>query len=453
MDKTFAIKSLIVLVVLSLVYSVFWFFKTGQTEKQVSNFISENSAYISAGEVAVSGFPLSQKVTIEDLKFTIPNPAFSQYQVVVKHLEADSGIFNNNFSISIFEQVTVQDSDNNSNAVEFAKNPEISLSVIDGVIAKFTYKDSGYKILDSEKNVVYAATGSVVTFDSTAEDAGKIKNKITVNIKDIEGFDIMNIYKNAAEKRVIEGIKTGEISIGSGSAPVVEGAPVAPDSTVVASTEPAKVETPPTVLPVVAEGTAVMAAPALAPVANPADAVVKSNFVLDVDYVLTPTNQGDQNQQITTDPSQIQETPVQYSKAVTINSLEFSNPTYKITVNGQMNSFQDDNLPSGAVTVTFENVSHVVSHVVTGLNQIVEQRKSGATDVQTADLTSPNPAGEDSYQAFLKKLATNLSAVTKELAQKNQLSKDDVAVFDVRREKNIEFLVNETSSREILGKF
>jgi hypothetical protein len=43
--------------------------------------------------------------------------------------------------------------------------------------------------------------------------------------------------------------------------------------------------------------------------------------------------------------------------------------------------------------------------------------------------------------------------VTKELTSKNPLSKDDVAVFDIRREKNIEFLINETPMREILGKF
>ena len=39
------------------------------------------------------------------------------------------------------------------------------------------------------------------------------------------------------------------------------------------------------------------------------------------------------------------------------------------------------------------------------------------------------------------------------MAAKNPVSKGDVAVFDIRREKNLEFLINETSIREVLGKF
>ena len=45
---------------------------------------------------------------------------------------------------------------------------------------------------------------------------------------------------------------------------------------------------------------------------------------------------------------------------------------------------------------------------------------------------------------------TNISS---EIALKNSASKDEIAQFDVRREKNLEFLVNEVSVREIVGKF
>jgi hypothetical protein len=36
---------------------------------------------------------------------------------------------------------------------------------------------------------------------------------------------------------------------------------------------------------------------------------------------------------------------------------------------------------------------------------------------------------------------------------KNQLSKEDLAVFEIRREKNLDFLINETPIREVMGKF
>ncbi len=79
MNKGIVIKTGIVLVVFAVIHSIFWFFKTGQIEKQINNFISENSANVSAVEVKVSGFPLKQTVAISDLKFSLPNPALAKY--------------------------------------------------------------------------------------------------------------------------------------------------------------------------------------------------------------------------------------------------------------------------------------------------------------------------------------------------------------------------------------
>ena len=495
MSKSIVIKSGIILLVLGAIHSVFWFFKTGQIEKQVNNFISENSAYVSSGEVAVSGFPLAQKVSIKDLKFTLPNPALNKYQITVKSLEATAGIFNNNFSVVLLEQVLVQDNENtNSGYVEFSKEPEITASISDGMISKFSYLDSGYRVLDAEKNVIYAASSSTFSVESSIEEGDKIKTKIIANLKDIEGFDIINAYKNSSEKKIIEGIKTGEITIGNNAAsadalivatpnldaaatiPAMPANPIDP-SISAASTSPAPAmasATPqdPNAAPTKTEDLA-------AALSN--NNLVKSNFAMDIEYTLVP-NQSEQQSQVPTDPSQIQDTPVQYSKVIKINNFEFSNPLYKISLNGQLNAFQDDALLSGAVTMKVEKIDNLVNHISTGLSQIADQKKPVA-EIQSGDLAAaevtpvtqpsspsvapavsdvaapqnpvaPTPsATSDSYQTFLKRFASNLPMVTKELTSKNPLSKDDVAVFDIRREKNIEFLINETPMREILGKF
>ena len=59
MKKGIVVKIVVVLAIIASAHSIFWFFKAGQVEKQIQNFISENSAYISSGEIAVCGFPLS----------------------------------------------------------------------------------------------------------------------------------------------------------------------------------------------------------------------------------------------------------------------------------------------------------------------------------------------------------------------------------------------------------
>jgi hypothetical protein len=106
MKKSLIIKLSIVLVVLVLSYCVFWFFKAGQSEKQINKFIADNSSYISSGEIAVSGFPVAQKISISDLKITVPINLIAKRQIVIKQLQANSGIFSNDLGL-IFTQFFV----------------------------------------------------------------------------------------------------------------------------------------------------------------------------------------------------------------------------------------------------------------------------------------------------------------------------------------------------------
>ncbi len=478
MNKTIIVKSSVILVVLGVAHSVFWFFKTGQIEKQINNMISENSSYMSAGEVSVSGFPLNQKISVKDLKFSIPNPAFSKYQVTITNLEANSGIFSNQFSVSKIEQVSVLDTDSNiSGLVEFNNQPEISATISDSMITKFSYKDLGHRVTDADKNTIYTSGSAEFSLESNQEENEQIKTKVLATIKDIEGFDLLSVYKNSSEKKVIEGIKTGEITIGNSTNPS------APASDVVNTSASAPATTTSNQNPSTTNTTtdsSGVTSQDLTPA--PSMNMVKSNFIFDAEYLSTPVQNGDT--QVQNDPTQIQETPVQYSKSVKINNLEFSNPLYKILVNGQIDSFQDDSLPSGSVTVKIEKSESLITYVKNGLTQIAEKKKEEPATVQSADLNASNsiPAStstattetaattpatpsaenntnnqpiveEDPYQIFLKRFVSGLEPIAKELSAKNPLSKDDVAVFDIRREKNLDFLINETPTREILGKF
>jgi len=452
MIKNILIKLFILLVVAALSYSVFWFFKVGQVEKQINKFISENSSYVSAGEISVSGFPMSQKITVQDLKFTIPNALVGNRQVVVKQLEARAEIFSSEFSVALIDPVSLADISGNIFGVEFSQAPQISISIAGGKIVKFNYQDSGYRVLDAEKKLIYAASASTFTLDSSTDESEKTTAKISINIKEIEGFDVMNAYKNAFEKRIVDGIKTGEIAVG--------GIAVASDLAAADATKPTDVKaaaliTPPALVSANAAPEAVKTEELGNAVANAE--LIKSNFIADLEYVLTPvqtTVASEQPQIPSSDPVQIQEAPTQFSKTVKINSLEFSNPLYKVSINGEMNSFADDNMPSGAFTLKIEKIETLVSYIAAGFTQIATEIKPEvATEVRSSDLTSNGLPVEDSYQNFLNKISANLAAVAKEMAAKNAVSTENIAQFDIRREKNLEFLVNETSVREILGKF
>lgn len=491
MGRNIAIKLAILLVVAALVYSVFWFFKVGQVEKQIKEFVSNNGSYVSVGEVVVSGFPLAQKITIKNLKFTIPNAALDKNQVLVPHLEATAGILASDYKIALVEKVSVQDPDGNLATVEFAKDPEINVSILDGNIAKFYYQDSGYRILSADKNVIYSSANSMVSVKSGVE-LDKITNLISVNIKEIEGFDVISLYKNILEKKIIDGIKTGEISLGNNPTPAANPVQASPDAAssapqIATLNAPAQITptTSTTAIPVVSNAaeTSVATTSAQPAAADPIPAtisdtsLVKSDLALELEYVLTPIKVEGQQANIPQDPTQIQEAPSQHSKAVKITNLEFSNPLYKITINGEMSSLPDDSLPSGGITIKVEKITNLITQISTNFTQMAEKKakspaavKPAPTEAKSTDSTAPTPTTpasvvddllsgnsvssiEDPYHAFLVRVAANFSAVIKEIAAKNVVSKDDVAQFDVRREKNLDFLINETSTREILGKF
>jgi hypothetical protein len=187
MKKGLIIKLAIVLVVLVLSYCVFWFYKAGQSEKQINKFIADNSAHISAGEISVSGFPVGQKIVISDLKITIPVNLIAKRQITVKQLEATSGIFSNDFVVNLVDVVKIQDLENSGDVfdVEFVSKPEIMVSLLGGSIAKLQYNDAGFKILDTEKNIVNSSLGLSVLSENSVDETDKRINKINISFKEI----------------------------------------------------------------------------------------------------------------------------------------------------------------------------------------------------------------------------------------------------------------------------
>lgn len=510
MSKKILFRLAILLTVGALAYGMFWFFKVGQIEKQISNFISSNGSNVLISDVSVSGFPLKQRVVVSDLKFTIPNQLLNKKQVIIKNAVLVAKIFSSEFTVTFSEAPTLQDVDGNVYNVEFSKDPEIKVSFANGKITKLTYVDSGYRIVNSDKNTVYAASSSVLNFQLTEESDGKIAAKITSDIRDIEGFGVMEVYKNAFEKGLMERIKTGEVVVGNNTvttSPAADNAtPANNQSTADNATLPvASVDPAATTLPAEASVANTSAIVAESVTAVPDSSLIKSSLIFDIEYTLTPAQGGEKK----TDPAGLPQIPVandgNYNRVTKINSLEFYNPLYRVTINGEINNFFDDEMPSGSMTVKIENIASLVDYVKLSIKQMIEKpdavklptsastqsdanvvttdinaaqptatvdptqqvaanssSTTSATPVATSAESSPTVATnvmstnhiavDEAYAKFLDRVSNSIGSVTQEIAAKNVVSKDKIAQFDVRREKNLDFTINETSLREILGK-
>lgn len=215
MKKDLIIKIGIGIVSVIFGYCVFWFFKAGQIEKQLNKFITDNSANIAVAELSVSGFPISQKITVTDLKLTIPTALFNKKQIIVKNIEAKASIFSDDFVVTSIAQVSVNDIEKGMMPVEFSKDPEISFTVSSSGVQKINYQDMGYRITDNEKNIFYSASRTSINIQTSVDDLQKTIVKIVGNINEVQGFGVIDVYKSGLEKKIIEGIKTEEIVFGS----------------------------------------------------------------------------------------------------------------------------------------------------------------------------------------------------------------------------------------------
>lgn len=509
MKKGLIIKLAIVLVVLALSYCVFWFYKAGQSEKQINKFIADNSAYISAGEISVTGFPIGQKIVLSDLKITVPVNLVAKRQIIIKQLEATSGIFSNDFMVNLVDAVKIQDLENSGDVfdVEFTGKPEIMVSLFGGSIAKLQYNDSGFKILDAEKNVVNSSLGLSILSENSVDEADKRINKINISFKELEGYAVIDFYKNVLEKKVIEGIKTEEIKVNV--APVIDQANMQQFTTPLSQDQVLAMQNnipgqPPVVMPI-PDPSAVVPAPVAqipngqnpsapimvneavnnaggqAPDANlaqvdnnqvppmptnidptapsapdaPINMVLKNNITIDIVITLTPSVKQEQAETPPSDPTQIQELPVQYVQNIKINNVELSNELFKINITGDVINSSDDNYPSGGITVKVEKISGLVNQLRGEFKKLSEAKKPSIPS-NGADLINDQSQQQNqvqNYDIFLNSISEKLNDISNEIALKNSASKDEIAQFDVRREKNLEFLVNEVSVREIVGKF
>lgn len=545
MTRNIIIKLVISLVVISLSYSIFWFFKVGQIEKRIAKFVSDNNVYISSGEIKVSGFPLAQNVNIKDFKFRIPSKALNKNQILLSEIKAKSGIFSNNFELTINE-AKLEDENGNLLQISFTKAPIISMSM-GGQSITLSYKDDGYEILDVNQNHLYSAQSSLVKIVSEEKEEGKILIKVTSDIKQINGFDIVDFYKNVFEQSIVKGIQTEKIKLGSSTIknitePTPETAVTQPEipqnieenlvkptpSSEVKKLNTEIIKTNPEVIKAkeganlekTAEKVDILESETSAPIiaktpeletASNVEIIeedllsktqepLKSDFILDAEYTLIPNNL-DQTSEEEFDPMKIQDLPLQYSKYLKINNAIFSNQTYKITVSGNLNSVPDDSMPFGNLTIQIEQLANLLGSfkgylvktlgdkgykifeptateiladeistnatIESSTNDIVNESviKSEAVENVENTISNNSPvkpeeiiAGTellitDPYDSFLKKIFDNLDPVINELALKSANSNPVTAEFNLKREKNLEFLINDSSIREILGKF
>jgi hypothetical protein len=428
MKKKIIVVLASILVLMTSAYTGFWFFKANQIKKQLSLLSKKEGSKFSVEEISVEGFPLLQKTTIKNFKFTDPKDSIN---ATVKNVQIESSAFSNAYSVKILDPIELEDLKRNINAaielsadtvislaidesevfqikilgsgfkflnktankaalVLEAQNSETEISISDNAGFRYKYKDSGSKILDEKNNVVFTAAASLIDIAYSADDNDVISVKSNISLKDFEYSPLLYSALREADSAQTE------------------------NESDVASTKA---------------------------VSN------KSNFTISSEVIFTPNKQdsvdllpAEQMAQIPDDlKSQYQAKPSPYSYKIDLQNFEFSNSLYKILINGLVNTVPENIEPLGFLVLKIENIDNFAKDILSELRKFSNKHSS-----------AEQFANEESG-VFNKSLS-----IVKELGAKNSLSRDNFLVFDIKNERAgmaSEFKINDTAFMEIVMNF
>lgn len=436
MTRSIISKFIIVLIILFTALSIFWFFKTSAIKKQAMAMIKSSGGSISAASVSVAGFPLNQKLSINDLKIqlalTNPLPNLptnlipnKKYQIQIKTLEASASIFSGDFAVNNILDVSFQDQNGATHSVQFNQPPKSNFLVSGGNLTKFSYQDSGYKIIDAGKNILFENGNSVVEFESALE-GDKYRNKIKADFKDVGALSFGNDIANPAPE-VVSDDTTKDANA------TTEALPAAQDAKPVSENQVA-------------------------------GSLVKKSLSLELEYIvakpsldLAPVPNPELQNTATSDIALENEKVVE---SLVIKNFEISSPLYKFNINGEITSFQKDALPVGSVSVRIEKLDNILIYIKKSFANLQSTNNPSKVDNiadapvdnnPAVDVTMVSTSDSATDPASNQKPEADISLIIKDLSKKNIATNEDIAVFDFRQEQGKDLLINETSLSEIMS--
>lgn len=480
--KKLLVRSLVLTAILALTYSVFWFYLIGQVEKKIENFTNQNSPNIQIGSLSVSGFPLSQKIIIKNLSFTIPSSAFNNFKVIVPLLNIGGDIMGKAYKITLPQSAKIEYDDGIVADIKFNSHPAISYQISESQ-EDFNYSDSGYKITYNQ-DLLFESSESKISINIKKSNTDQPLLSANIEFRDIEGFDIIDIYKNSFEKEVIEGIKTGEIILSTVTLRDPTGDDLVKPETDIevkefepeeqyndSSPQSSDLDEESETIEIDSDNNAKedgeigpkLPEPKIDTAVNTFSKymALKNNIKIDLDIKFLS---GGVDISDIRNPAQDYQSIFQYDKIINVKKVALENNLYKILVNGEMFYFSEDKKPSGSLKLAIYNSDNLISHLSSAF-LVIAQERLAEIQGSSSDLLGMYKGNDDIYKNFLERLSKKLPEISKDLvAKSNSRSKDNLSGnlqsnkksknairLEVTREKNLEFLINKTPIRELMG--
>lgn len=179
----------IILVIVIFGYYFFWRSIAIKMKNAVVKYMNDYQ-YES---IKISGFPFSKNITINNLAFSGGNMQFAtQNQIFVKQIKISSFILSGNLDIKLKDISVLNSSDNSTYTFTYNQDPIFNIGFYsNGKIKNVKYVDYGYKIVDSNNNVIYTSDKNEINITSLT-NADRIDYSIIGSLQNMKDLSVQS---------------------------------------------------------------------------------------------------------------------------------------------------------------------------------------------------------------------------------------------------------------------
>ena len=179
----------IILVIVIFGYYFFWRSIAIKMKNTVVKYMNDYQ-YES---IKISGFPFSKNITINNLAFSGGNMQFAtQNKIFVKQIKISSFILSGNLDIKLKDISVLNSSDNSTYTFTYNQDPIFNIGFYsNGKIKNVKYVDYGYKIVDSNNNVIYTSDKNEINITSLT-NADRIDYSIIGSLQNMKDLSVQS---------------------------------------------------------------------------------------------------------------------------------------------------------------------------------------------------------------------------------------------------------------------
>ena len=460
--KKVGIGFVILFLLSALGYAGYWGVNSFLTKKAVKELVNNKDGdfIIGSAEAKVSAFPYSKNIIFKNVKYPITDAGF----IELSDLEVEQSSFSSkNYVVKNIGTITIKDPKKNIDfGVRFALDTEIIVTKVEGKNILVEYKGSGYQILDSKNKVLLTLKTKDSNFSlSIAEDTIAYKSKsLGTQILDINNNILSASGPSAADIFVSLDKKTQEKKI-----------KIAYDIKDSKQIDISSIRKDLTRALIANNGRELFNL--LSAVASKDKPKNPINFSIDTEV---------NSVQIASIPK--------YVVDFKLKNFEFATTLYKVALSGNVNTVEGDLFPSGKLTLKFQNFDKIVDLIkktfieesgkdlesIRRANQVVKNIKkeelankkalnNGNDRLSQGDILNEADLQDVSGQKFFENKKSDQEKVLEliekvrntinSLAQNNPLSKGDVSVLAISRDKNstMDAMINNTLFSQVITDF